>query len=66
MLILPHEQVLRHETGSAEEGAGYALKLPPRPYFFIVRAPKREFFIDNLPFLIVEMILVDRPCAMGV
>ena len=31
--------------------------------------PHREFFIDNLLFrihLIIEMILVDRPCAMGV
>ena len=31
--------------------------------------PEREFFIDNLlvPIhLIIEMILVDRPCAMGV
>jgi len=30
---------------------------------------EREFFIDNLLVrihLIVEMILVDRPCAMGV
>ena len=29
----------------------------------------REIFIDNLPdqiHLIIEMILVDRPCAMGV
>ena len=32
-------------------------------------ASEREFFIDNLLVrihLIVEMILVDRPCAMGV
>ena len=30
---------------------------------------EREFFIDNLLVrihLIIEMILVDRPCAMGV
>ena len=30
---------------------------------------EREFLIDNLPVqfhLIIEMILVDRPCAMGV
>jgi len=30
---------------------------------------EREFFIDNLlvqMHLIIEMILVDRPCAMGV
>ena len=29
---------------------------------------EREFFIANLPVqihLIIEMILVDRPCAMG-
>jgi len=29
---------------------------------------EREFFIDNLPVriqFIIEMILVDRPCAMG-
>ena len=34
---------------------------PPRP--------EREFFIDNLLVrihFIIEMILVDRPCAMGV
>jgi len=34
------------------------------------RAPaEREFFFDNLLVqihLIIEMILVDRPCAMGV
>jgi len=32
-------------------------------------SPQREFFIDNLLVrihLIIEMILVDRPCAMGV
>ena len=32
-------------------------------------APEREFFIDNLLVrihLIIEMIIVDRPCAMGV
>ena len=31
--------------------------------------PEREFFIDNLLVriqLTIEMILVDRPCAMGV
>ena len=31
--------------------------------------PEREFFIDNLLVqihFIIEMILVDRPCAMGV
>ena len=30
--------------------------------------PKREFFVDNILVrihLIIEMILVDRPCAMG-
>ena len=30
---------------------------------------EREFFIDNLPVrihLIIEIISVDRPCAMGV
>ena len=30
---------------------------------------ERDFFIDNLVvriFLIIEMILVDRPCAIGV
>ena len=30
--------------------------------------PEREFFIDNLQVrihLIIEMILADRPCAMG-
>jgi len=30
---------------------------------------EREFFIDNLLVrihLIIEMVLVDRPCAMGV
>ena len=35
---------------------------PPRP-------PEREFVIDNLLVrihLIIEMILVDRPCVMGV
>jgi len=34
-----------------------------------VTLPEREFFIDNLLVrihLIIEMILVDRPCAMGV
>ena len=34
-----------------------------------VRPPKREFSIDNLLVrihLIIEMILVDRPCAVGV
>jgi len=33
------------------------------------REKEREFFIDNLPVrihLIIEMILVDRPCVMGV
>ena len=33
------------------------------------RDGEREFFIDNLLVrihLIIEMILVDRPCAMGV
>jgi len=33
------------------------------------RLPEREFFIDNLlvrVHLFVEMILVDRPCAIGV
>ena len=37
---------------------------PPR-----TRLPEREFFIDNLLVrihLIIEMILVDRPCAMAV
>ena len=31
--------------------------------------PEKDFFIDNLLVqihLIIEMILVDRPCAMGV
>jgi len=35
----------------------------------VVRATEREFFIDNLMVridLIIDMILVDRPCAMGV
>ena len=36
---------MRHETGSAEEGAGYALKLAPRPYYFIVSAPKVDCFV---------------------
>jgi len=38
--------------------------LQARPY-----TREREFFIDNLLVqihLIVEMILLDRPCAMGV
>ena len=33
------------------------------------RGREREFFIDNLLVrihLIIEMVLVDRPCAMGV
>jgi len=35
----------------------------------VPQVPEREFFIDNLLVrihLIIEMILVDRPCAMGV
>ena len=37
--------------------------------YMAFRGEKREFFIDNLLVrihLIIEMILVDRPCAMGV
>ena len=35
----------------------------------LAEAAEREFLIDNLLVrihLIIEMILVDRPCAMGV
>jgi len=38
-------------------------------HFLQDRLSEREFFIDNLLVrihLIIEMILVDRPCAMGV
>ena len=38
--------------------------LTPNP-----KAAKREFFVDNLLdqiYFIIDMILVDRPCAMGV
>ena len=34
-----------------------------------IAGKEREFFIDNLlvqTHLIIEMIIVDRPCAMGV
>ena len=45
------------------KGGGCNLHLEPRS------APReREFFIDNLlvrVHLIIEMILVDQPCAMG-
>jgi len=45
-------------------GAGGVPRDGLRPWY-----PERELFIDNLlvlVHLIIEMILVDRPCAMGV
>ena len=44
---------------------------PPEEWcvFALSSNPEREFFIDNLLVrihLIIQMILVDRPCAMGV
>ena len=44
--------------------------LPPLAHVVDLHiVPGREFFIDNLLiriYLIIEMILVDRPCAMRV
>jgi len=42
--------------------------MPPKKECAILQR-EREFFIDNLLVrihLIIEMVLVDRPCAMGV
>jgi len=45
------------------------MQLPWQSWRADVQICQREFFIDNLLVrihLIIEMILVDRPCAMGV
>ena len=42
---------------------------PSRCFGMVSPNPKREFFIENLLVrihLIVEVILVDQPCAIGV
>ena len=58
---------------ASREGVPLASLLPkPEPQTRTPGVPRgggREFFIDNLlvrVYLIIEMISVDRPCAMGV
>ena len=59
-----HRPSARVEGDVQRAAADDGLASPALP-----RQLEREFFIDNLLVqihLIVEMILVDRPCAMGV
>jgi len=59
-------------TEYTERLTEYTERLLMTPFGLASRSPgtaHREFFIDNLLFrihLIIEMILVDRPCVMGV
>ena len=57
-----------HRDQLDEESPQKRLELEPH-LRHALRPEQEEFFIDNLLVrirLIIEMILVDRPCAMGV
>ena len=66
----PDLSILDHKTWTlkrerARGGAAHAQRVEPGT----PNPREREFFIDNLLVrihFIIEMILVDRPCAMGV
>ena len=67
-----HEQLDAPASEEAEEGQGRHSPVPT-PNLYVpathVCHTEREFFIDKLldrVQLIIEMIFVDRPCAMGI
>ena len=58
---IPKSEISHHPETLSPRGEGGGLES--------AETPKREFLIDNLLvqiYLIIEMTLVDRPCAMGV
>ena len=55
------DQGLGRRRGMRESSEALWQKLNPKP------CREREFFIDKLRiYLVIEIISVDRPCAMGV